>query len=54
MNCIVDKIDFICLAPFLNRVSPNIGLPLMLKKAYLGWGCLNHITNNNMHLCFSM
>ena len=36
MNCIVDKIDFICLAPFLNRVNPNIGLPLMLKKAYLG------------------
>ena len=38
MNCIVDKIDFICLAPFLNRVTPNIGLPLMLRKCYLGYG----------------
>ena len=37
MKCIVGKIDFICLAPFLNRVSPNVGLPLMLKQAYLGF-----------------
>lgn len=36
MKCIVGKIDFICLAPFLNRVNPNVGLPLMLKQAYLG------------------
>lgn len=36
MQAIVGKIDFICLAPFLNRVTPNIGLPLMLRQAYLG------------------
>lgn len=44
MSCILGKIDFICLAPFLNRVNPNVGLPLMLKKCYLGHGrelCLN-------------
>ena len=38
MSCILGKIDFICLAPFLNRVNPNVGLPLMLKKCYLGHG----------------
>lgn len=32
------KIDFIILAPFLNRVNPCVGLPLMLKKCYLGYG----------------
>ena len=42
MKCIVDKIDFICLAPFLNRATPNIGLHLMLKKVYLGYGCDLH------------
>lgn len=31
-------IDFIVLAPFLNRVNPSIGLPLMLRKCYLGYG----------------
>lgn len=37
MKCVVDNIDFICLSPFLNRVTPNIGLPLMLKKAFIGF-----------------
>lgn len=32
------KIDFIILAPFLNRVNPSIGLPLMLRKCWLGYG----------------
>jgi len=36
MKTVVGKIDFIVLAPFLNRVNPNIGLPLMLNEAYLG------------------
>lgn len=36
MKCIVDNIDFIVLAPAMNRVTPNVGLPLMLKKCYLG------------------
>lgn len=56
MKCIIDKIDFICLAPFLNRVTPNIGLPLMLKKAYLGKNCgipdmkfNNPTSSNNYH-----
>lgn len=29
-------IDFIVLAPFMNRNTPNVGLPLMLGKAYIG------------------
>lgn len=32
------KIDFIVLAPFLNRVNPSVGLPLMLRNCYLGYG----------------
>lgn len=36
--------DFICLAPFLNRVSPNVGLNLMLGNCYLGYG--RHININ--------
>ena len=32
------KCDFIFLAPFMNRANPNIGLPLMLNKLYLGFG----------------
>ena len=38
IKCIVENIDFIVLAPFLNRVNPNVGLPLMLRQAYLGKG----------------
>lgn len=29
--------NFIILAPFLNRVNPNVGLNLMLRKCYLGY-----------------
>ena len=36
MECIVGHIDFIVLAPFMNRANPSIGLHLMLKQAYLG------------------
>lgn len=32
------KIDFIVLAPFLNRANPCVGLPLMLRQCYLGYG----------------
>ena len=32
------KCEFIFLAPFMDRVCPNIGLPLMLNKLYLGFG----------------
>lgn len=38
------NIDFIVLAPFLNRVNPSIGLPLMLRKCWLGWG--RHLSLN--------
>ena len=38
MKCIVGKIDFIILAPFLSRCHPCIGLPLMFNQAYLGFG----------------
>ena len=36
MSCLTDKIDFIVLAPFMNRAAPNVGLYLMRKKAYFG------------------
>lgn len=49
MDCIVDKIDFICLAPSLNRVTPNIGLPLMLKKCYLGFSADTSLGYLNMN-----
>ena len=32
------KIDFIILAPYLNRVNPSIGVPLMKRECYLGYG----------------
>ncbi len=38
------KIDFIVLAPFLNRTNPCVGLPLMLKTCYLGYG--RHLSLN--------
>lgn len=38
LNCIIGKVDFIVLAPFMNRVSPSVGLPLQLRQAYLGFG----------------
>lgn len=38
MKTIVGKIDFIVLAPFLNRVTPNVGGYLFRREAYLGFG----------------
>ncbi len=53
MKTIVGKVDFIVLAPFLNRVNPNVGGYLFKKEAYLGYGAgipdmnfYNPITNN--------
>jgi len=40
------KIDFIVLAPFLNRANPCVGLPLFLRQCYLGFG--RHL-NLNFH-----
>ena len=45
MACIVDKIDFIVLLPFVSRNKNPIGIPMMLGKAYLGYGV-------ECHLCF--
>jgi len=36
------KIDFIVLAPFLNRANPCVGLPLFLRQCYLGYGRCIH------------
>ena len=36
MGCIVDKIDFIVLLPFVSRNKNPIGIPMMLGKAFLG------------------
>ena len=38
MKTIVGHIDFVILAPYMNRANPSIGLPLMLKQCYLGVG----------------
>ena len=38
MKRVVGNIEFIVLAPFLNRANPSIGLPLMLQHIYLGKG----------------
>ena len=38
MECIVGKIDFIVLAPFLKRNNPCYGQYLMLNQTYLGFG----------------
>ena len=46
-NAIVGNIDFIVLAPFLNRCHPCIGLHLMLNQAYLGFGIELHMTFDN-------
>ena len=37
MECIVDKINFIVLLPFVSRNKNPIGIPMMLGKAYLGY-----------------
>ena len=47
MDCIVDKIDFIILLPFVSRNKNPIGIPMMLKKAYLGFGRHLAITFKN-------
>ena len=47
MKAIVGNIDFIILAPFMNRNNPSIGLPLMIRQAYLGHNCGIHITFDN-------
>jgi len=47
IKCILGKIDFIVLAPFMNRNSPACGLPLMLKQAYLGKGVHLALLFNN-------
>ena len=54
MKCIVGHIDFIVLAPFMNRTNPCIGVPLMTKQAYLGFGrhlalCFNNPTKENKY-----
>ena len=53
MKTIVGKVDFIVLAPFLNRVTPNVGGYLFRREAYSGYGAgipdmnfYNPITNN--------
>ena len=38
MESIVGKIDFIVLLPFVSRNKNPIGIPMMLGKAYLGYG----------------
>lgn len=37
MSCIVGNIDFIVLLPFVSRNKNPIGIPMMLKQAYLGF-----------------
>lgn len=43
MDCIGD-IDKIIIAPFMNRVAPCVAIPLMERKAYLGYG--RHLAMN--------
>lgn len=47
MKTIVGNIDFIVLAPLMNRANPCIGGYLMLKQAYLGFGIELHMTFDN-------
>ena len=47
MKTIVGNIDFIVLAPFMNRNAPCVILPIMLKQVYLGFGIELHMTFNN-------
>lgn len=47
MKVIVGKIDFIVLAPLMNRNAPCVILPIMLKQAYLGFGIELHMTFDN-------
>ena len=43
MECIGD-IDKIIIAPFMNRVAPCVAIPLMERRAYLGYG--RHLAMN--------
>ena len=47
MKTIVGNIDFIVLAPLMNRANPCVGGYLMLKHAYLGFGIELHMTFDN-------
>ena len=47
MQAIVGRIDFVVLAPFANRNCPCVGLPLMLKQAYLGHNIMQAMNFNN-------
>lgn len=47
MKVVVGKIDFIVLAPLLNRKSTFMGIPLMEQKAFLGYGIELHMTFDN-------
>ena len=38
MKCIVGKIDFIVLLPFLSRATPCVILPIMEHNVFLGFG----------------
>jgi len=47
MESIIEKnqtIEFILIAPFMNRVAPCIAIPLMERRAYLGYG--RHLAMN--------
>ena len=53
MKCLVGNIDFIVLAPFMNRNTPSVAVPLMEHKAYLGFGVhlalkFDNPTKNNL------
>lgn len=44
---ILGKIDFIVLAPFLNRCAPCEVVPMMNKQVFLGFGVEQHLTFDN-------
>ena len=44
MECLPVSIEKILIAPFMNRVAPCIAIPLMERKAYLGYG--RHLAMN--------
>lgn len=46
MKCVVGNIDFIVLSPVINRLNSSVGVPLMLRKAYLG-------KNIHLSICFT-
>jgi hypothetical protein len=47
MKAIVGKIDFIVLAPFLNRCAPCVIIPIMEHNVFLGFGIELHMTFDN-------